>query len=195
MPSMSRETFDSIVSLLEQDPIFKSKGRKPQRPVKFQFACFLMRFGTMGADARSAAHRMGIGFGTVFLYCRRVSKALRRLGIQYADWGGVERRRGTSESIEKDSGFPNCIGIIDGSLVQLSAEPNNSGGAFYSRKGFPAVCFFFLMAKDFIYAFLNRLPSRLSLTSCVDSSILSWAGPVLYQTYQCGSSHMFGSIA
>lgn len=136
---MNRVTFDAIVELLQQDPIFQSKGRKPQRPVAFQFACFLMRFGSMGADARSAAHKMGIGFGTVFLYCRRVSKALRRLGIRYASWGGVERRERTAENIERDSGFPNCIGLIDGSLVQLSAEPNNSGGSFYCRKGFPAV--------------------------------------------------------
>ncbi|EIM92557.1 uncharacterized protein STEHIDRAFT_107036 [Stereum hirsutum FP-91666 SS1] len=137
--SMSRDTFEAIVRLLEADPIFQSKGRKPQRPVRMQLACFLMRYGTRGSDARGAAHRMGIGFGTVFLYCRRVAKALRRLGLDYAQWGGEDRRERTATNIEAMSGFPNCIGVVDGTLIRLTGAPQNTGGIFYCRKKFPAI--------------------------------------------------------
>lgn len=136
---MSRDTFEAIVRLLEADPVFQSKGRKPQRPVRVQLACFLMRYGTRGSDARGAAHRMGIGFGTVFLYCRRVAKALRRLGLEHAQWGGEERRAQTAANIEAMSGFPDCIGVVDGTLIRLTGAPHNTGGIFYCRKKFPAV--------------------------------------------------------
>ncbi|KAG1859739.1 hypothetical protein F4604DRAFT_1930457 [Suillus subluteus] len=42
---VGRATFDRLVQILEQNPIFESTGRKPQRPVRYQLACFLLRYG------------------------------------------------------------------------------------------------------------------------------------------------------
>lgn len=137
--SVGRTTFDRLVHLLEQNPIFQSTGRKPQRPVRYQLACFLLRYGTRGADALQAAHKLGVGFGTVFLYCRRVVRALRELGMGVVTWGDENRLRQVATHIMGRSGIPDCVGMLDGSLVRLTEMPERNGFSFICRKKFPAV--------------------------------------------------------
>jgi hypothetical protein len=67
---LSRSTFDRLVALLANNPIFTSRGKHPQRHVKFQLAAFLMRYGRLGSSALSVAMELSIGEGTVFLYCK-----------------------------------------------------------------------------------------------------------------------------
>ncbi|KAJ7226769.1 hypothetical protein GGX14DRAFT_385569 [Mycena pura] len=76
---MGRATFDTFVDILSQNPIFISRGRKPQRPVPYQLACFLFRYGQLGSPVEDPMLKINIGHGTVILYCRRVIKALRQL--------------------------------------------------------------------------------------------------------------------
>jgi hypothetical protein len=82
---------------------------------------------------------MGIGIGTVWLYSRRVTRALRELGLRLLAWGSSERHQETATFIEEQSGFPDCIGIIDGSLIRLAETPEESGETYFCRKKFPAV--------------------------------------------------------
>jgi hypothetical protein len=56
--SIGRVTIDGLVHVLEQHPVFQSTGRKPQRPVRYQLACFLLHYGTRGASAMQAAHKL-----------------------------------------------------------------------------------------------------------------------------------------
>lgn len=58
---LGRDTFDRLVAMLAPNPIFISKGRKPQRHVKYQLACFLMRYGSRGSDVIGTAMKMSIG--------------------------------------------------------------------------------------------------------------------------------------
>lgn len=127
------------MNLLEQKPAFSSRGRKPQRAVRYQLATFLLRYGARGSDALSAAKRMGIGEGTVWLYCRRVIRALREIGLTVITWGDEERRAETAEFIKAKTGLENCIGIVDGSLIPLVDIPNDWGVQYFCRKKFPAV--------------------------------------------------------
>jgi hypothetical protein len=136
---VGRPTFDRLVHLLEQNPIFQSTGKRPQRQVRYQLACFLLRYGSRGADPLQAAHKLAIGFGTVFLYCRRVVRALRELGIQVVSWGDDERRRETSEYVMDVYGFPDCVGMLDGTLIRLTQMPDDNAFSFICRKKFPAV--------------------------------------------------------
>ncbi|OSC99379.1 hypothetical protein PYCCODRAFT_840847 [Trametes coccinea BRFM310] len=135
---MSRVTFDRFVYLLEANPIFCSTGKKPQRPVRFQLACFLLRYSVRGGDSMLAAKQLAIGLGTVFLYCRRVSYALRELGLGVLAWGDDARHEEVSEYIEEHFGFRDCIGIVDGSLIRLSKAPDVVGLVYYCRKKYPA---------------------------------------------------------
>ena len=136
---MSRGTFDKIVYLLEKNSIFTSTGKKPQRPVRFQLACFLMRYSVRGGDAMLAAKQMAIGLGTVFLYCRRVSRALRELGLDVLTWGDEARHAEVSGYIHKNYRFRNCVGILDGTLIRLTQAPKVMGLVYYCRKKWPAV--------------------------------------------------------
>lgn len=137
---LSRTTFDRLVSVLEKNPIFTSSGTKPQRPVRFQLATFLLRYGSLGSGSLQAAHKMGIGFGTVFDYCGRVSTALMELGLKAVVWPDERRQQETSDYIERIFGYSGCIGVVDGTLIRLSAFPFIQGFAYYCRKKFPAVC-------------------------------------------------------
>ena len=142
---MSRTTFDKLVFKLEENPLFISKGRKPQHAVRYQLATFLICYGSRGSDALAAAKKMGLGLGTVWLYCRRITRALRELSISVISWGNDERHAETAKDIEQASGFRNCIGIIDGSLVCLTDIPSDWGPAYFCRKKFPSVCCAFIL--------------------------------------------------
>jgi hypothetical protein len=96
-----------------------SKGCKPQKPVCYQLAVFLMHYGSRGSDALSVAKRMGIGLGTVLLYCHHVTHALRELGVTVISWGDDARRAETAEYIQQISGLSDCNGILDGSYSSL----------------------------------------------------------------------------
>lgn len=137
-----------MVQLLEQNPIFESTGRKPQRPVRYQLACFLVRYGIRGADPLQAAHKLGIGFGTVFLYCRRVVRALREIGMQVVTWGDEDRRNKTMTRVRDRSGIPDCVGMLDGSLIRLTEMPEQNGLTFICRKKYPAVSTFSVHSFD-----------------------------------------------
>ncbi|KAG9078700.1 hypothetical protein FRC06_008232 [Ceratobasidium sp. 370] len=79
-------SFWRIATLLQENPIFQSKGRRPQRPVPVQLACFLLRYGRYGSTAFDANANLSLGEGTVFLYCKRVTRALREVGLECVAW-------------------------------------------------------------------------------------------------------------
>ncbi|KAA1479949.1 hypothetical protein DENSPDRAFT_742836, partial [Dentipellis sp. KUC8613] len=136
---MGRDTFDQLVARLEECDVFVSTGRKPQRPVRYQLGCFLIRFGMRGTDALTVAQMMGIGFGTVFLYCNRVTYALRKLGQEYVTWGDEFRHQVTKEYVQLRTGIQGCIGMLDGTLIQLTEPPSLSAATYFCRKKFAAI--------------------------------------------------------
>lgn len=124
---------------LERNNIFASTGKKPQRPVRFQLACFLVRYSMRGSDTMTVALQLGLGHGTVFSYCRRVSRALREIGLTALAWGDENRRQETINFIQQNYGFPNCVGIVDGTLLRLTEAPKVNGAFYYCRKKYPSV--------------------------------------------------------
>jgi hypothetical protein len=62
--------FEYLVEVMAPHPIFQSRGRKPQRHVKYQLGAFLIRYGTLGSDVHGTSLKLSIGFGTVIDYCR-----------------------------------------------------------------------------------------------------------------------------
>lgn len=136
---MSQETFDAVVALLEKNPVFQSSGKRPQRPVKFQLACYLIRYGSRGADSMEAAQKLSLGHGTVFLYCRRVIYALRCLRLRFVRWPDAQRRAEISDSVKELTGIPGVIGIVDGSLIPFARVPKEEPHLWFTRKKFAGV--------------------------------------------------------
>src|SRR5882762_4160275 len=131
---MSRTTFDRLVALLANDPIFESRGKKPQRHVKVQLAAFLTRYGKRGSGAFDIGRNLNIGEGVVYDYCRRISKAVRKLRNQFLGWPDKTRKVEVSHFIENKSGFRLCLGSGDGSLVRFTGEPLVFGDQYRCRK-------------------------------------------------------------
>lgn len=136
---MSRETFNRLVGLLEKDPIFLSRGPRPQRAVRYQLAAFLLRYAGEGNDVVGVSNKLGIGEGSVFNYCQRVTRALRKIGLIALSWGDPNHHHTTANFIEQCYGFKGCIGIVDGSLIRLSEVPAEHGQTYWCRKKFSAV--------------------------------------------------------
>ncbi|KAJ7692744.1 hypothetical protein B0H17DRAFT_879970, partial [Mycena rosella] len=132
---IGRTTFDKFCDIVGQNQTFTSRGRKPQRHVSWQLGAFLIRYGQLGSPAQDTSFKLGIGFGTVILYCRRVIRAIRELKKRYAPWFSKEHQLQTSAQIEAKIGFPDCVGSGDGSLIQTSQQPSWMGPAYLSRKG------------------------------------------------------------
>ncbi|KAG2743576.1 hypothetical protein P692DRAFT_20821652 [Suillus brevipes Sb2] len=112
---------ETFAMSIERNLIFESTGKKPQCPVRYQLACFLLRYGTRGADSMQAAHKLGIGFGTVFMYCKRVVRVLRELGLDVVTWGNDDRLQQVATHVMGQSGIPDCVGMLDGSLINIQA--------------------------------------------------------------------------
>jgi hypothetical protein len=114
---MSRNTFDRLVSLLADDPIFELQGKKPQWHVKVQLAAFLLCYGNCGSNAFSVVRNLDIGEGVVFNYCQRVSKAVHKLHNHFLTWPNETCKAEISQFIENRSGFHLCLGSGDGNLL------------------------------------------------------------------------------
>ncbi|KAF8160253.1 hypothetical protein K438DRAFT_1499501, partial [Mycena galopus ATCC 62051] len=129
---ISRRTFDIFCEILQENPIFTSRGRKPQQHIAWQLSAFLIRYGQLGSPVLDTSLKLGIGYGTVILYCRRVTRAVHELKKKYAPWFSEEDQRATMEKFEEKTGFPNCVGSGDGSLIQTSDKPSWIGTAYLS---------------------------------------------------------------
>ena len=96
---LGRDTFDRLVLILSQSSLFLSP-RKPQHPVKYQLAAFLIRYGQRGSDTLDVAAKLSIGHGSVLNYCRRVCRAIRELRCQYLKWMNHVRKEVVMMAIE-----------------------------------------------------------------------------------------------
>ncbi|KAJ3738583.1 hypothetical protein DFH05DRAFT_1408694 [Lentinula detonsa] len=86
---MSWSMFDRLVFILAPNTIFRSPKKK-QRHMKYQLATFLIQYGQRGSDVLDVASQLGPRLGTVHLYCRRVTRALRELRSHHLGWLGDE---------------------------------------------------------------------------------------------------------
>ena len=85
---MDRVSFWYIHDLIEDNPIFQSTGKWPQRPPKYQLAAF---FSKVGSDsAVKTATIISISEGCVYNYCKRVCQALLNLCSDFLVWPGSE---------------------------------------------------------------------------------------------------------
>ncbi|KAG8723043.1 hypothetical protein FRC09_004984 [Ceratobasidium sp. 395] len=70
---VNRASFARLFDLIKEDNVLRSKGKKPQLPVKYQLAAFLGRFGAEMAG--KMASTLGISEGTIYHACARVTRA------------------------------------------------------------------------------------------------------------------------
>ena len=133
---MSRDAFWHVHGLIQHDPIFQSSGPRPQQPVKYQLAAYLIRFGS-NTSIRTAAI-LSLAEGTVYLYTKCVCSALRNIKTEHLFWPGPVHKEFLKNEMA-EFGFPGAIGIVDGTLIQLVDKPLKDGWAYFCHKKFYAV--------------------------------------------------------
>jgi hypothetical protein len=133
---MNWQSFWHLHGLIEGDPVFLSKGRKPQRPVKYQLVVFLLKAG--GSFEIQAAGVTGMAEGTVSIYVRCICHALKNIRTRHLFWPGQARRAFLKNAMAQ-YGFPGCIGIVDGTLIRLLEKPTQHGWSYYCQKQYYAV--------------------------------------------------------
>jgi len=134
---MSRESFEYLVELIQDDPVFKKPCRGPQQaPVKHQLMVLLKFLGTEGGG--SSKHDMRsmflLGCGTIAEYCDRSVQAIRNLKDKVVKWPDSEERSIIARRIFEEYKFPNCVRFIDGTLFPLGFQPSSEDAPDYSGR-------------------------------------------------------------
>ncbi|KAG8714365.1 hypothetical protein FRC08_012034, partial [Ceratobasidium sp. 394] len=107
---LNKSSFNRLLHLIKDDEVFKSKGRKPQLPVHYQLAAYLIRFGSTTGTKTSWA--IEVSEGSVYNCCKHVTRALRKLRPAYIRWPTAEEKIEIKLAYQ-DEGFPGAIGAID----------------------------------------------------------------------------------
>lgn len=133
-------TFDRIVEMLQDDPVFSNDSNNPQMPVAEQIAITLYRFGTSGNGVclQNVANWAGVGKGTVSLVTHRVISAAVKPAFM-----NTAVRFPTEEEKKKAKlwvGNHSCAAwedgwlSADGTLVCLYSRPWFFGPSYFDRK-------------------------------------------------------------
>ena len=133
---ITRESFFLLLDeLKDKKPFKKVTKKKPQRPIAFQLLVYLFRIGTEGNGGGSGrvASYFGIGKGSVDNYVKRCVSALMEIKKEVVYWPDENERMEMRNRLSL-KGFHHCVGIIDGTLVQLTFRPESYHECYFSRK-------------------------------------------------------------
>ena len=132
------ETFDELITRIEDDPIFVSDGPQNQMPLNEQLAIALFRFGHHGnaASVESIAQWAGTSAGMVVNATRRVITAFLTLHDTVIRWPSAREKEDAKEWVEAATcvAWRNGCVFVDGTLVPLAEKPGYHGEAYFDRK-------------------------------------------------------------
>jgi DDE superfamily endonuclease len=135
---MDRHCFNQLTTLLKKDKVFTNYDKKMEKrdPV-LQIMVFLKYLGSYGnsASALMIGRAMGISKGAVLDYVYRTATAICNLRQHVIKWPNEQGRKEISQRIQEDFDFPNCVGLIDGTLFPLAFKPKLNGEDYFTRKG------------------------------------------------------------
>jgi hypothetical protein len=135
---VTRESFHDLVSHIADHPVFRStaNSKKTQAKPEYQLLVLLKYLGVQGnaAGNTSLGSHFGIGEGTAELYRKRALVAILSLEHKVVYWPAEDERKEMSRRIKAVYYFPNCVGLIDGTLLILEMKPSLFGENYRSRK-------------------------------------------------------------
>jgi DDE superfamily endonuclease len=101
----------------------------------------LKYYGTEGnqASSLSLSNFFGVSSGIIDYYRNNALEALLSIEDKTYIWPDQLERKAISKRIKKQYMFPNCVGIIDGTLLPLASRPLLHGENYLSRKKFYAI--------------------------------------------------------
>jgi DDE superfamily endonuclease len=141
---MSRDCFWQLVAELKDHPNFDrlyGDAHRVPRPAEQQLLVLMKYFGSDGnsASSFSIGTFFGISSGSVDSCRLNALEALLTLESRTYFWPNSEERKHISNRIREAYLFPNCVGLIDGTLLPLATRPLLHGENYLSRKRFYAI--------------------------------------------------------
>jgi hypothetical protein len=136
---MSRESLSKLTDLIKDHRVFNPHLRtRPQTNPKHQLMCLLVYLSTEGSGASNPGLRSMFrkGRGTYENFKRRcVDAIIDCLGKQYLNWPVEGERNEISRRFKDDYDWPNCVGVVDGTLLPLAFPPETDDAPdFFGRK-------------------------------------------------------------
>jgi hypothetical protein len=133
------DTFDSLVALIVDNPVFSNQSNCPQLPVHLQFSIFLFRAGHYGnaASPEDAAQWAGISVGAVEKCTDRVVVALLSHhddAIHFPDADNKEQAKSFVEEKTCEE-WRNGFLLVDGTKFALFQRPGLHGDAWFDKDG------------------------------------------------------------
>jgi hypothetical protein len=133
------DTFDSLVSLLLDNPVFSNQSNCPQLPVHLQLSVFLFRAGHYGnaASPEDAAQWAGISVGAVEKCTDRVIVALLSLHDDAVHFPDADHREQAKTFVEEHTcaEWRNGFLLVDGTKFPLFQRPGLHGDAWFDKDG------------------------------------------------------------
>ena len=108
-----------------------------QAPSEYQLLVFLKYVGSKDSSAsnKSLPSHFRIHIGTVELFRQSALTAMLSLSSVAYHWPNGDDRRIISDFIKNSWSFPNCVGIMDRTLLHLETRPELYEEKCYTRKG------------------------------------------------------------
>jgi hypothetical protein len=191
--SVSHDTFSKLHDLIMGDPVFENRGPRPQAPVRYQLACYLIRFGNVQSVKTATA--LQLSEGSMYNHIRRVTRAFRNLRDLYIRWPGEEERKVLRREAQKH-GFPGAVGATDGSYIPIIDRPRRNPMAFRCRKKFWAVSaiYLFVVLCAQFWFYYSGMFKLLSIGTAKSGHTTS-GGLGAHLIEQFGATRIYGVIA
>ena len=134
---MSRQMLDKVTERIQDNGMFEKGKRGPsQQEVKHQLMILLHFLGKEGETNHSQRSTFKISEGHCKRCRERVVKALVSMREEYIRWLDEQERKEIAARIESEFVFPNCVGMMDGTLAELAIAPQCDDKSNYSGRKF-----------------------------------------------------------
>jgi hypothetical protein len=135
---VSASTFDSLLEMIETDPVFSNASNVSQTPIIKQMAIAMFRFGHNGnaASVEAVAQWAGVSAGTIVNCTRRVMIAFLALHDSTIRWPSEDEKENSKQWVEAVSCYAWRDGycMVDGTPIVLFQKPGFHGEAYFDRK-------------------------------------------------------------
>ncbi|CAG2216264.1 HARBI1 [Mytilus edulis] len=134
---MSRQTLMRVIDMVRDDIVHETQRSYALTPEQQTFAA--IRYYATGSFQTVVGDIMGISQPSMSRIVQRVSSALCRHAGQYIRFPTTPRfQQAVKEGFMNEFTFPNVLGCVDGSLVQIKA-PSTREDMYVCRKGYHAL--------------------------------------------------------
>ena len=133
---MSRSAFYRLLDLIQFHNAYHNNSSHAQYPVQLQLLLTLYWLGCFenGFRTNKVAPRFSFSEGAARLFTHRTIVAILSLEKSLVCWSSSAEKIIIKQRIENQSGFPNCLGFVDGTLPVLESRPSLQESDFSGRK-------------------------------------------------------------